>query len=222
MVDKSSKNGDYDKLFKFWEEIPVVETLPNDVFLEIDSHEYRTSIVEVLRKGVFDPEFDRYRHALTMKEIMAEVKQSLCKDRLPKSTLYHHRDVLLDLGIIQEVVTILENRRYTTYYGRTARAFIGDQLSSVKTKEQHKKFLKVLEALNPDEDRKNLDKLINDLDALSLKKHERIVVWLEDHVDLIYQHDLDAIFLYALLDTVMGFGVGDTDLTPIIWDYLNL
>jgi len=194
---------EYNILYDYWDEIPVVNLLPYDRFQVMESHHYRGAMVAALRRGIVDPS-GRRRHALSLKELSPLVESYIHQEFKTRETvkltaLYHHRDILLEEGLVKEVATILEGKRYVTYYGRTAKAYIGDDNSDEKTTEQIELLRTLLLAMNPDKTPATIDPILSQTEEKIKEAHLASLRWLEDHVDLINQLDLDAIYLYQIL-----------------------
>lgn len=86
-----------------------------------------------------------------------------------------------------------------TYYARTARAFIADS-SKKPTMDMFNNFVKTtIQAIKPGQSESELDNLITEMNDVRMRTHDKIVIWLEEHVDVINANDLDALVLYEFL-----------------------
>ena len=56
-----------------------------------------------------------------------------------------------------------------------------------------------IQAVKPDQSDSQIDVLITEMNQVRKAAHDKIVTWLEQHVDIINTHDLDALTLYEFL-----------------------
>ena len=198
--------------FELGESIPVVKMVPPETYMAINDHTIRNAIVYVLRKGILHEDVARRRYVLNINEIVTEINALRQQKKLPphlqglreskvvkKTALYHHRDVLVELDLIREVASVLEGKRYVTYYARTARAFIADSQDATKL-DAYNEFVRTsAKAIKPKSSDVELDLMLQAMTDARLAAHQAIVLWLEEHVDIINANDLDALQLYEFL-----------------------
>jgi len=188
-------------LFTFWKNLPIIKMIPSESFEYIRSHPIREAIVQVLRTGIEVEEGTR--HALTMNELKEPVEKILQQNQpdatLKLTAMYHHRDILIEKGFIREIAEFLEGKRYNSYYGRTARAFIGEYDFEAKSKETNELTVTIIQHLQPDIDIDQLKEQLLLLEQEKYANHLALLEWIKDHVNLINELDLDALEVYDVL-----------------------
>ncbi len=209
MTVQESQDPDF---FQLGDAIPVVKMISPETYMAIGDHVIRNAMVYVLRKGIYDEDAGRRRYVLNIVEIVDAINGLNTEEKLQpqlqalpdgkkvkKTALYHHRDVLVDLGLIAEVASVLEGKRYVTYYARTARAFIADSQDEDKLDDFNDFVRKSAKAISPQSSDTKLEMMLKAMNDARKQAHDAIVAWLEQHVDAINANDLDALQLYEFL-----------------------
>ncbi|MFX1507485.1 MAG: hypothetical protein ACFFDC_15485 [Promethearchaeota archaeon] len=198
---------DRQKLFDYWENIPqfVFVNVPKDKYF---SQSVRREIVKLLRIGIEDESPDgnsKVRHALNVTEIDTALRKVIDKE-ISKTTLYFHLDVLVELGLIENVVTLLEGphgRNKTKYYGRVARnLFVSSRqyiYEHYKTQfDEFQKFTKLI-GLDLPSNYFSIPKQFSDTNEHFFRLFGE---WLLKYEELIDKNQIDMNLLYEFLQTV--------------------
>lgn len=186
-------------LFEHWHQIPAVQYHGTEKF-EVMKHQIRASFLKALRKGIKDGE--KTRHALTLKEIQPMINEDLDrdKDKIPLTTLYYHKDILEDEGLIKEVLTVREGKTQSTYYGRTAKGYVHNVQDKLDVPDPLKK---IIFAKNPGIRDEDLEDLINHLVQHMNEVNKRIEKWIDDNQQFIAEHELDVLDIYEMFTKLL-------------------
>jgi len=195
---------DRQELFNYWVEIPsfIFKQIPKEKYF---SHPVRREIIKLLKEGIKENSPDgklTTRHVLNVREISEKLKRINGKT-IGKTALYFHLDILMDLGLIKEVVTLHEGphgRNLTKYYGRVARNLI---LSNVEEehgdiKKQFIEFKKLAKHIGmklPDDFNRKADQYNN----LKQDYYEKLGKWLIGYEEIIVKEKLDLNLLFDFL-----------------------
>ena len=117
-------------LYSYWDKLPVIKSPPKDVGIKLVKKDVRQFIIQAISKGVDDS--GRPRHALSANEI--EEYLSNRDYQIKKSSLYYQIQILVDLGLVQEISTINKGRNLITYFGRTSKLIMFGHDHDDKTK----------------------------------------------------------------------------------------
>ncbi|NHJ49906.1 MAG: winged helix-turn-helix transcriptional regulator [Asgard group archaeon] len=195
------------KLFDYWQEIPsfIFKEIPKEKYF---SHPVRREIIRFLKLGVEEKSPDgKYntRHALNVREISNKLKKSNGKP-IGTTAIYFHLDMLSELGLIQEVITLHEGphgRNLTKYFGRVARNLvlsnIDEECDNFKRQfDEFRKFAKLTNIKLPND----FDKKAKQYNDLKQKYNQILGKWLVDHEELILQENLNLNLLFEFIKNV--------------------
>ncbi|MCY3410745.1 MAG: helix-turn-helix transcriptional regulator [Candidatus Heimdallarchaeota archaeon] len=193
--------ADREILLNHWKQIPSVKYMEDEVFKFMD-HPIRTALVKILRQGIQDG--DDIRHVMSLKELLPEINKELQRgknEKIPITTLYYHKDKLLEAGIIEDVHQVLQGKTMEAYYGRTGKGFIGTKQFSAEM-DQVQILKNVLLAKNPELKVKEIEEIYD-----TFLKHGRwldgkINQWIKENENLIEKNNLDIIEIYEMFYTI--------------------
>ncbi len=199
------------KLFEYWKNLKPIRLLPQQVF-DKTKQEVRKAIAKSLLLGIEDAYpgtgVQRKRHVLNAKEIHKAVNEKIGYE-VQKANLYFHINELEKLGIIQVVdaISIDGSKRYTSFYGRTAKIYL---LDVPKEKKEYNllytpEFLTFLKDINPDLDETKFDQAISLIDNINNFDQEPFISWFEKYDKQISTMDLDLTELYGLISFINRF-----------------
>ncbi|UCG02818.1 MAG: helix-turn-helix transcriptional regulator [Candidatus Heimdallarchaeota archaeon] len=198
---------DRQQLFDYWENIPqfLFINVPKDKYF---SHPVRREIVKLLRQGIEEESPDgkfKVRHALNVSEIDTKLSQVTEKE-ISKTTLYFHLDILVELRLIEIVVTLLEGphgRNKTNYYGRVARNLFVSSMQYVydNYKKQFEEFQKFTDLIGLDlpTNYSDIPKHFSDTNEHFFRVFGE---WLIKYEELVDKNQIDMNLLYEFLQTV--------------------
>ncbi|MFX0095803.1 MAG: hypothetical protein ACFFBD_28955 [Candidatus Hodarchaeota archaeon] len=189
-------------LYEYWDELPTIKTI--DIASKVTiSQKVRSAILTVLSNGVIDQiEIKKeeirtnIRHVLTVREIQKEVNEYLQRDKknaIKLTNIYFHLQKLQDLGLVQEVTTILEGNHHVAYFGCTAKFFSsknpGEQIYREHSIGQN--LVAILKDLRPNTDKENVLKLINQILERENEMFDIVTKWVEKHEKEIKTTNID-------------------------------
>jgi hypothetical protein len=198
-------------LFDYWDHLKPIRLLPQQTF-DKTKQEVRKAIAKALLLGIEDiyPGTDekRKRHVLNAEEIRREVNKNLV-DTVQKANLYFHLNELEKLEIVQvvEAISIDGSKRYTSFYGRTAKIYL---LDTPKDKKEYKildtpEFLSFLKEINPNLTEDKYNQVYELLDNINNFDHKPFISWFEKYNSQISSLDLDLTELHGLISFIKRF-----------------
>ena len=206
-------------LYDHWENIEVIKYVSKDTYLELDQQPIRDAMVKTLREGL--QEGTRKRHVLSLKELLPLVNNYLGKDKsslesgkkpLKLTALYYHRDKLIEDKLLVEVAKFLEGKRYVSYYGRTAKAFIGSDPENEWMLRTISLFRDAILAVNPNVDLGELDSTLSELERQLESTDDFMEIWIKKNEIQLMKNDIDII---RIIDTFSPYIVLIPSLQPI-------
>jgi hypothetical protein len=205
--------------FDFWYDLPSIIFLDDGKYSKNYKQFPRKQIMDALVSGISEihPKLNelRVRRALSAKEILDIInygKRPKDEFYLKKSNLYFHLQKLEDDSVIKVIEQIPTGKRFTTFYGRTAK-IISPPIQSIKEEDMDdynifldSEFKKLILTKNPNLDISELDSILNL--AKNIKDRsamEKLPDWLKEHESIIRDSDLDLRKLYELLDILIKY-----------------
>lgn len=201
--------------FDYWGHVENIVKLTQEQ-TKLVGQEIRAAIIDILALGIQDkdPMTDqpRKRHVLSAPELLEEINKRLDQPT-KKSNLYFHLEKLEDAGLIKVVDQIPQGKRYTTYYGRTAKAFVpSDKEDQDREKLGHLLEDDILVGLLDKISDKPVDEIEQTVDhvfGLYFQKcpDEKLSQWLDKYQEIALLLDLDVRSLYNLFDLVSKYDI---------------
>ena len=193
-VELTDEELNYTKFFDFWNDVAIVKTQTVDQLNSCFSSPYRYQIVDVMAIGIEDEYPGRgkmLRHALSGKEIMELIKEKHGQE-ISKSNLYFHLNALIEGGCVYEVGTVASGKRFTSYYGRTAKAFLtiktGHGIHDILYKDY---FRDILHKLNANVNDKEIDEILKKLKPITSYDDTVFAEWVEKCQKVIFDVEID-------------------------------
>ncbi len=185
-------------LYNYWHKLPYFKTMDTLNLSQVEESEVSSFIIKCIRDGIED-EFGRTnnlsrRHAFSAKELHTAYTKKWKDQNYSLSNFHFHINNLVEDGYLQEIARILENRHYISYYGRTAKAFIGQYdniLTSSTVLETFEPIKQLIKNMNPEISLDTIDQLIDE-NIISMQDfYYRLFSWIEDKYPLIYKSKID-------------------------------
>ncbi|MDH5401322.1 MAG: hypothetical protein OEY49_02425 [Candidatus Heimdallarchaeota archaeon] len=238
MVIETENTEQIMNLFKFWDELPMIKKY-DIVNFETLRDPIRYAIIDTLATGIQDDlsveensqiiSFN-VRHALSAKEIMNILHEKNITDKnnkqIKKANLYFHLQRLENDGFIKVVEQIPQGKRFTSYYGRTARAFTANEKIGEK---YPKDFLVELRSLIIKIDTEGelkattLENLFNKFEKLDTSVHHHIVEkWISTNEKEIRSINVDMRKLYDFLTFLLFYNEDVFEIYKEFRELLNL
>lgn len=213
-------------LYYYWDQLEQIKLLSSDDFKKA-KQEIRKYINIVLRVGV-EEDFNGakvIRRVMNAKEIKKQILLQFDKT-VEKANLYFHINEMEKLGIIQVVDAIPEpgKKRFTSYYGRTAKIFL---LDVDEVKHEHdiifsESFSKLIMSLNPKLPINLLDDTLQKMERLKVLQNAKIVEWLQENDDTLNTLDIDLTKLFNLLSYIQRYDSNVFDGISELKKYLKI
>lgn len=163
-------------LFSYWDSLPIILEMDASNFKKI-AQEARHYIIKILSFGIED-EYPTTgekvnRHVLSASEINDLLAEKY-EVKIKKSNLYFHLSALEECGCIRVVEQIPTGKRFTTYYGRTAKVFypkgqsddLEEKVNSMSPLRQPE-VRELIIKMNPDVDVKEIEANIKIADGIN-------------------------------------------------------
>lgn len=206
----------YANLFDFWVNIPVIKYYDKETYGKYFDQYPRRNILDILVTGIKEQhpisKIERVRRALSAKEIMDILNKDKTEeddDYIKKSNLYFHLQKLEEINAIQVVEQIPTGKRFTTYYGRSAK------IVTVDDKQQHDpgynifsdpEFKKILKIIDPRLNSDEIEKALNLSNRIYNHSYfDLLNKWLEIHEKEIRESDLDIRKLFDLIGIIYRY-----------------
>ena len=206
-------------LYEHWANIEIIKYISKDTYIELDRQPIRDAIIKVLREGL--PEGNKKRHVLSLKELLPLVNNYLGKDEsqlesdkmpLKLTSLYYHRDKLIEDQLLVEVAKFLEGKRYVSYYGRTAKAYIGKGSEKEIIIKTTSFIRETIMTVNPEANYLELDSLLSELENKLTSMDDFMETWIKKNEIQLIKNDIDII---KLIDIFSPYFLLVPDLQPI-------
>lgn len=198
------------KLFDFWDELPISKRIRSDSYSTILHSDVRGFIISILAKGVNEvhprSQKNQKRRALNAKEIGAILDQEY-GTKVKKANLYFHLQKLEDVKLLHIVDTTRKGKRFTSYYGRTARIFLSDDDLKLSTYKifGDENFTNLVISLNEDLSPGVLQSMLISLENLNQFTIPIFEDWVREYQDLIRGLDLELYEFNRLFSVVYRF-----------------
>ncbi|MFX0114955.1 MAG: hypothetical protein ACFFB3_10445 [Candidatus Hodarchaeota archaeon] len=225
MITKQIEDSEWLRVYEFWKEVPTIIEVGSECYSTIVSQEFRSAILTILRKGIHDDYTQQHnlpkRHALSAPELRPLLEEKLEQDVL-LSNVYFHLEKLEKANLIKKIAKRLEGRHYVTYYGRTCKLIIGgrDEESKSTKYEYFCKSFNLLEALNPNINKKKLDELVEKISQRQSELYEMEKDWLEKNHQTLLDLDIGVLELYEFISRTLR--PRDPHLQELLTEFYNL
>lgn len=186
-------------LYYYWNELPLVRELDEDTYSQskLDRQNIRHEILQLLRKGMIDPQFHMHnhgkRHCLNAHEILVAINAEKAEENhVTIQNIHFHLNKLIDLGMVQVATTLIEGNHKVRYFGRTHKWF---RRKERDVKVQFKEVLPRIEKLvlhkQPSIDVSAVHHLLDQLISKQSKLRTTLYRWIEKNYDDLYQQGID-------------------------------
>ena len=199
MSSKETKTEEKRKLlYTYWHELPDFKTIDSTVYSQVEESAIRSFIIKYIRDGIED-DFGRTnnllrRHAFTAKELHAAYSKKLIDQKYSQANFHFHIKSLVNDGYLQEIAKLLEGRHYISYYGRTAKSFIGQYdniLTAANVQEMFGPIKELIISMNPGTNPETINQLVDE-SILSLQDfYFRFFSWVKDKYPHLYKSKVD-------------------------------
>ena len=190
-------------LKQYWNELPLIKKIDREKDFQFLTNDNRAKIISVLSKGKKDTENNKefIRHALTVQEIQAQIKEQFKYD-ITETNTHFHIQKLIDKGFIQEVLEIKTGRRPKKFFGRTAKIFLSSGESpkvNIEDDDFTKRLIDLIARINP---KLKKEDLLPKFEDMFRKKTElgmeKIGDWMEKNNSQILESEIEfkELFLY--------------------------
>lgn len=189
--------------YSYWNKLTEIKVLNPAQFKKIRQN-IRSSIIKVLTLGIEDTNhstgISATRRVLSANEINPKIDEILGL-KVKRANLYFHLQILEELDVVQIVGTITHNKKITSYYGRTAKAFI---LSGKKDKKEldllrNDDFLLLLKNLNPKIPENEIKAVIDNLLKIGDNETTQILSWVDKYGTILQNSNVNFIELFQLI-----------------------
>ena len=206
-------------MYTYWHDLPDFETIDSIVHSQVEESEIRSFIIKYIRDGIED-DFGKAnnllrRHAFTAKELHAAYSKKLKDKNYSQSNFHFHIKSLLEDGYLKEIAKLLEGRHYISYYGRTAKSFIGQYdniLTASNVQEIFDPIKKLIISMNPEMDSQTINQLVDE-SILSLQDfYYRFFSWVKEQYPHLYKSKVD---IRDFLNTVGHYSFFHSELRKI-------
>ncbi len=206
MTVKSSKlNENFVKVdfYSYWNELTEIKILNPSQFKKIRQN-IRSSIIKVLTIGIEDKDdstvINAPRRVLSANEINLKIDEIL-GFKVKRANLYFHLQILEELGVVQIVGTVTHNKKITSYYGRTAKAFV---LSGKQDKEELKllknaNFLFFIKKLNPKIPENEINEVLENLLKIGDNEMTQILSWVDKYGTTLQNCNINFVEFFQLI-----------------------
>ncbi|MCE7734156.1 MAG: helix-turn-helix transcriptional regulator [Candidatus Heimdallarchaeota archaeon] len=198
------------KFFDFWIDLPISKRIDSDSYSTILHSSVRSLIISMLAQGISEihpvNQTNQKRRALSAKEI-GNILSTQYQIDVKKANLYFHLQKLEDVNLIHVVDTTRKGKRFTSYYGRTARIFLSDDdLKMIKYKIfDDENFSQLIHSLNEDLTSTEVEKALSNLHTLNEFKMSVFEDWVQTYQDHMKGLDLELYELFKIFSIINRF-----------------
>ncbi|MHA2032269.1 MAG: hypothetical protein ACW99A_03955 [Candidatus Kariarchaeaceae archaeon] len=189
------------ELYDYWKDLPQIKMLTAEQYNK-SKGVIRQSINRILSIGLEVAKPGRSdtlkRHALTAKEIRSLVEKRT-NLTIGKSNLYFHLQELEKLGLIRVIDIAISNKgrgkKYSAYYGRTAKLFRFDH-DVERMKEEldllyRDEFVNFLKEMNPSIFDADILDVINGIKKINKVENDPFFNWLKKYEFILSRNNID-------------------------------
>lgn len=193
-VKSGSKEDKLDFLQRAWDDTPILKKIPQRQY-QVFEQEHRSLIIKLMGAGMDIDNNGILRHIFTGKELHTYLEEKLQR-KIKISNIYHHLSKLEDIGVIHEIVTFMEGKRKTRYFGRTAKLYIFyDDPENIIQDPELKKIAKLLSHFNPEIPENDFVKAIKGMFSIQNKEYDEIIEWVTLNHRKISEFDIGPNFI---------------------------
>lgn len=217
--------------FDFWHILPISKRIDKETYAGILHSTIRGFIISILAKGINDihpqTNINQKRRGLSASEI-GNILSEEYKTQIKKANLYFHLQKLEDSNLVQIIDTTRQGKRFTSYYGRTAKLFISEddiKRSTYKILETEN-FKLLITQLNENQTPATFDPTIETLKTLNPIEMEIFEKWYNENGFNLIDLDLELYEFYKLFSIIYRFtpqvGMALRDLKQMIYFERNI
>ncbi|MCY3412267.1 MAG: hypothetical protein INQ03_11590 [Candidatus Heimdallarchaeota archaeon] len=203
----------------YWANLPIIKEFEEATFKKMGQSSVRHAIITILSKGIEDEEPGSgrrvRRHVLSASEIMNILESEDFDLKVKKSNLYFHLENLENIEAIKVVDQVPTGKRFTTYYGRTAKVFYvkNARMDDEKVKEyspiRWSDFKSLLLRMNPDKE-VEIDKSLAQADGINKYDPNLFKNWIREFQKHTEGLDLNFVQFHGFLSILNRYTNDDT------------
>ena len=211
--EKSSENELPISFYEYWKSVPRIKELNYENFNKL-KQEIRNAIFNLLKEGIVEKhpvtKKEVRRHLLNAKEIKYYIslnkgnstKNEKDEDKITFQNLYFHLNTLEKAGIIKIVDEIKIKKKLISYYGRTAKNYL---LDDIKDKEElklldKKELVDFLLKINPNVPEQEIISVLTKIKDIKFLNRDFIISWLNEFGSEMDNFNLEFKELFTLIN----------------------
>ena len=193
-----------------WIDTPIIKKVPHKLY-EVFEQEHRSLIVKLMGTGMDIDDNGILRHIFTGKELHTYLEEKL-ERKIKISNIYHHLSKLEEIGVVHEVVTFMEGKRKTRYFGRTAKLYIFfDDPENIIQDPEIKRIAKLFNHFNPKIPEKIFAKAMKAIYSYENKEHDKLFDWIMENHKILSEFDISPNLIIPVLYDLSNVSINIDD-----------